>query len=214
MTSKKVGYIKLFIVTVLLIGSVLFIYPTIRNIVGLTSPVEVTSMNDPHLFEGNYVKVTYDCVLDGYFNRYRYFYGYIFYVLRMPDKEEYIFSAVHSEKMSEWEGCNFFAHASDSIGFVPEYKHYFVGRVERFSADERRILSRKMKTATYPAYTMINTEDNTNMEYYVNGLSMETERKTFIKKFFLFLAVLAIWIRRFAKIKEMREDISNDYTSS
>lgn len=213
MTSKTSGYVKLFIATVLLIGCIFFIYPTIRNIFGLISPDEVTSMNDLQLFEGNYVKVTYDCVLNGYYSKYIYFWGKIFYVLRMPDKEEYLFSTVHSEKKSEWKERDFFTHASDSIGFIPENKNYIVGRVERLSADERRILSNRMKTTAYPEYTMINTEDNTNMKYYVNRLNMKTEIITLIIKVILVLFFLVIWIRRVTKIKEMKEDELNDYIS-
>lgn len=214
MKPKTSGYFRLFIVTVLLIKCLSFTYPTMRNIFGLMSLDEVSSMKDAQLYEGNYVKVTYDCVLDGYYDKYIYFWGNMFNLLRMPDQEEYLFSTVPTNKkrLSEWEGCDYFVHASDSIGFIPENKHYFVGRVERLSVDERRILSKRMKSTAKPEYTMINTEENTNMIYYVNRLNMKTEISTLIKKVPLDLVVFAIWIRKFNKIKEMKEDELHVYT--
>lgn len=153
------------------------------------------------------MKVAYDCVLDGYLNEYVYFSEIEFHILRMPRKEEYFFVTVSNDNKGEWEGCDHFVYHMDSAGSIPEKQHYFVGRIERLSTFEKSVFVNRMKLESkYQRYIMINTEDNTNMIYYVKKLDMKTELITLTMKAFWVFLFFVLWIRRFVKNKRGVKD--------
>lgn len=207
MKSKKRCVVTFVLLSVLLLGTVYFMVPTIHNIQGLKNLDEVTSMNDTNLKEGNYVKVPYECMLNAYRHHSVYWYDYNYKLIRLKGKEEYLYVAVHSDEMDALEGCDYIEFHPDSVGFVPKEEHYFIGKVEKNTAENRRTFANRIQMVLESKFCMVNTVDNTNLLFYINEMNIPTQKKILRVKVGLVAGAFLLWLLSLRKmIKQKKEN--------
>lgn len=207
MKSKKRCVVTFVLLSVVLLGTVYFMVPTIHNIQGLKTLDEVTSMNDTDLKEGNYVKVPYDCMLNAYRHHGVYWYVYNYGLVRLLGREEYLYIAEHSDEPDTRTGSNYFQYHSDSVGFVPEEEHYFIGKVEKNTAENRRMFANRIQMVLESKFCMVNTVDNTNLQFYINEMNIPTQKKILRGKVGLVAGAFLLWLLSLRKmIKQKKEN--------
>ena len=164
-------------------------------------------MNDTDLKEGNYVKVPYDCMLNAYRHHGVYWYVYNYGLVRLPGREEYLYIAEHSDEPDTRTGSNYFQYHSDSVGFVPEEEHYFIGKVEKNTAENRRMFANRIQMVLESKFCMVNTVDNTNLLFYINEMNIPTQKKILRVKVGLVAGAFLLWLLSLRKmIKQKKEN--------
>ena len=149
---------------------VIFFIPSVMNLCGYFFYDSVDSIDSKEMKQGNYVCVEYDCVLNGYNTIHDMFSSVSDYILKFGDDEQFVYVRVPSDAIKYWDGCNLFLKPQEAAGFTSSEKHRFIGKVEQIDKDLRKQYVDRMNSKAYPEYIMINTEENTNLDFYIKEI--------------------------------------------
>lgn len=209
MDINRYGYSKAVILALLVMVCLYTIFPNIRNIIGIQSPETISSVKDSAFYDGNYVTFDFDCVLDAYYNKSVYWYEYNFGLLRLADKEEYVYASIHSSNKLSWNDCDYFPNtkAAESVNFRPDKPHRFIGRVEVFEPVTSSHIQDRIEDKSFGAeYQMINKAENTNTLYYVDIIETGVEVRNLIIKVIILailVTLLTISIKKICVMKRI-----------
>lgn len=154
----------------------------------------VDSVNNLSGYEGKWVDVEYEFGFMAMYGRGNWFthdYNYGFF--KMKDKEEYICLATPGLIEIDMRGKNFFFYNSKAEKNPDNPTVTVRGVVIKNSPEDKAVLVNKIKTSS-GEYKMMNTPENTELEYFVELMDMDVERDRMQTRSLILYAIIVVWL--------------------
>ncbi len=155
---------------------------------------KVDSVNNLSGYEGKWVDVEYEFGFMAMYSRGNYFiHDYNYGYFKMKDKEEYICLATPGLIEIDMRGKNFFFYNSKAEKNPDVPTMTVRGVVIKTSPEDKAVLVNKIKTSS-GEYKMMNTPENTELEYFVELMDMDVERDRMQTRSLILYAIIAVWL--------------------
>lgn len=183
---KKIQVIKIgllfFWCVVLFLCSIPWCVSGIRTYYGLRDAEVIDGSNLSALREGEIVKVVYDCAFACFLTRPTGQNGTEhFQRLKLFGSDECLLICLDDTTNHELQNSGrFFYRTADAVGFTPERRYMFAGKVEKMENGDREALQTTMLGGMFADPDGV---DTTQMEYYIHYINMETAKGTMLKNY-------------------------------
>ena len=211
--TKKDQIIKMSIIAVIALLILFFLtIPAISEILGYYFCDDVEDIHSPMLKEDKTVKVRFDSVISVFDIKSMYYMKYFsenYYLLRIG-ADKYIYVHIPTADIDFWKGVTLYKNPSEAAEYNGEKKYALIGKVKRFSAEEKEQLLDSVNSKALQDYARIINEEMTNLDLYVDV--------TYVKRELIFVAIEVVvlfvltWIflKSFQKYKELK--MEEDFT--
>ena len=190
----------IFIAALFLFELFVFTIPCVQKIIGYNNPDVVEDIHSSNFVEGNIVSIPFDCVLPGNVTRPQTTYNESFFVLKFRD-EQFVYVCIPNGDRDFWSGINYFDIPSNAVGFRAEQPYKFIGTVKRIDDSLRKQMLERMNYMVLESSKMINTQDNTNLEYYIDLLIVRNENLYLIIEIMVHIVLIILFILTIRRYK-------------
>lgn len=188
------------IALVFIVELCLFTVPSISKILGFNDPYEINDIHSAYFKEGNIVSVKFDCVLKGNVSRAELTRIEGFFVLKFGN-EQFVYVRVPSREKSFWYGVDFFEYAADAVGYKAEKPFTFTGVVKKTDETLRQELLSKTEHMWLDSLKMINNEENSNLDYYIELIYPGNEKMYLAIELVVHIVLIALFVWTYKRYK-------------
>ena len=182
--TKKDQIIKMSITAVIAFLIVIFLtIPSLSEILGYYFCDDVEDIHSQVIKEDKIVKVRFDSVISVFDIKSMYYMKYFsenYYLLRIG-KDQYIYVHIPTADIDFWKGVTLYKNPSEAAEFSGEKKYALIGRVRKFSEEEKEKLLESVNSQALQDYARIINDEMTNLDFYVDV--------TYVKRELIFVAI-------------------------
>lgn len=200
-TKNGIKLRMVFIAALFLMVLLIFTVPTFSKVYGYSHFDEIESIDSVYFEEGNVVCVTFDCVVKGNVTRTQSIHTDSFYVLKFGD-EQFVYVRIPTRDYTFWNGANFFEMPAEAAGFKAEKPLKFIGVVRKTDDTLRRELESKIDHMWLKSSEMINSKEDSNLDYYLELLIINNEKmylKLEIAAHIILIILFVLTVKRYKR---------------
>ena len=207
--TEKDQIVKMSIIAVIVFMVVIFFtIPGISEVMGYYFCDNVEDIRSPMLKDDNTVKVRFDSVISVFDIQSMYYMKYFsenYYLLRVGE-DEYIYVRIPTADINFWEGVTLYKNPSEAAEYNGEKKYALIGKIKRFSAEDKERLLDSVNSGALQEYDRIINEEMTDPDIYVDVINIKKDL-ILLSVETVFLLILAwAFIKSFNRYKELKTE--------